>query len=181
MDVIDILVEDHRHISELLSLMQTGADRIVADKALPRSFFETGVRLARDYADKYHHFKEEYLLFGLLGQKHNGELDAHIERHRNQHEQCRDLLDAMSTALAAYEAGGETARKTVHRNATDYVRTLRSHIRSENEVFFPLAQKALTDDEAVALLAEFRRYEAKVDQGAMARMTDGLRQMRAMV
>jgi len=160
-DAIEILVEEHKRISELLALLQKGSERIIGNRPPPRAFFDEGVQQARRYADQAHHFKEEYVLFGALAQKHDGELDGHIERHRNQHEQCRDLLQAISAALPGYEAGTEDSLKAVHRNTTEYVRTLRSHIRSENEVFFPLAQASLSSEEGQALLVEFRRYEEK--------------------
>lgn len=180
MDVINILVGEHKNIVQLLAVLQSGAERIIANRPPPKAFFETGVQQAKQYADQAHHFKEEYVLFGALAQKHNGDLDAHIERHRNQHEQCRDLLQGISSALAEYEKGTEDAVKVVHRNTTEYVRTLRSHIRSENEVFFPLAEHSLSESEASALLEEFHRYEDKhpdVEQG----LVDGLAKMRSLL
>jgi hemerythrin-like domain-containing protein len=179
-EVIDILVGEHKKISELLAVLQAGAERIVANRPPPKTFFEAGLQQARQYADQAHHFKEEYVLFGALAQKHNGELDGHIERHRNQHEQCRDLLQAISSALPGYESEKEDAIKAVHRNTTEYVRTLRSHIRSENEVFFPLAEASLTPAEGRALLDEFRRYEAK-HADVQPTMEEGLSTMRALL
>lgn len=179
-EVIDILVGEHKKISELLSVLQSGAERIVANRQPPKAFFEAGLEQARQYADQAHHFKEEYVLFGALAQKHNGELDGHIERHRNQHEQCRDLLQAISSALPPYESGKEDAIKAVHRNVTEYVRTLRSHIRSENEIFFPLAEASLTPAEGRALLEEFRRYEAK-HADVEKSIKDGLSTMRSLL
>lgn len=179
-DVIEILVEEHKNISELLTLLQVGADRIVGNRPPPIAFFETGLRHARQYADQAHHFKEEYLLFGMLAQKRNGELDGHIERHRQQHEACRNLIQAVSAALPGYANATEDSLKTVHRNTTEYVRTLRSHIRSENEVFFPLAEAALTRDEAEGLLAEFGKYEKK-HKGVASSLQDGLATMRTLL
>lgn len=180
MHAIEILMGEHKRIAELLTLLNTGAERIVANRPPPRTFFEVGVQLARQYADQAHHFKEEYVLFGLLAQKHHGELDGHIERHRNQHEQCRDLLNATSSALSAYEANKEEAIKIVHRNITEYVRTLRSHIRSENEVFFPLAQTTLSQADQDQLMEEYRRFEAK-HADSEKNLNEGLAQMRSML
>jgi len=180
MEAIDILIGEHNRISDLLTVLNTGAERIVAHRAPSRDFFEIGLQQAKQYADQAHHFKEEYVLFGALAQKHNGELDGHIERHRNQHEQSRDLLQATSTSLSAYEAGKEDAIKAVHRNITEYVRTLRSHIRSENEVFFPLAQTSLSRAEGELLLEEFRRFEAK-HADAEQSFEEGLARMRSLL
>ena len=180
MEAIDILTSEHHKISELLAVLHTGAERIIAHRAPPRAFFEIGLQQAKQYADQAHHFKEEYVLFGALAQKHNGELDGHIERHRNQHEQSRDLLQATSVSLSAYEAGKEDAIKAVHRNVTEYVRTLRSHIRSENEVFFPLAQTSLSPSEGELLLMEFHRFEAK-HADAERNFEEGLARMRSLL
>jgi len=177
LEVIKILVEEHKRIAELLSILQAGADRIIDNRLPPRAFFEAGLQQARQYADQAHHFKEEHVLFGALAQKHNGDLDGHIERHRFQHEQCRDLLGAVSSALAGYERGKEDAIKAVHRNLTEYVRTLRGHLRSENENFFPLAQVSLSEAEAKVLLGEFQRYQAK-HPDAEQNLAEGLATMR---
>ncbi len=166
MKATQILVGEHVLILRLLDLMKDAADRIIRDEGPPREFFEKALDIARQFADKFHHYKEEHVMFGLLAQKHDGQLDGEIERHRNQHEQCRDLIQRISDALASYSRDLEQGARVVHRHVSEYVATLRSHIRSENEIFFPMAEDALSEEESENLLTEFSRYEAKCEADA---------------
>lgn len=175
--VIDILVEDHRRILELLACLDRGAERVVSERRPPARLFELGAALGSEYADKFHHFKEEYLLFGVLAQKHEGHLDNMIERHRNQHELGRDMLSSIASALDGYDRGVEQSLRALQENVLSYVRTMRAHIRSENEVFFPLAAAALTETEADVLLDQFERYERVTAPDARTNMDAGLREM----
>ena len=181
MNVIEILEDDHRRILALLALLDITLDRLAAGRAPPRQVFDVGTSLANEYADGFHHFKEEYLLFGVLAQKHHGELDRMILRHREQHEQTRDLLKDLSAALDGYARGEPEAIATVGSLAAFYVRTLRGHIRSENEVFFPMAHAALTDTEKDVLLDQFTKYEQSTAPGARERMDAGLDEMRQLL
>jgi hemerythrin-like domain-containing protein len=161
MKAIEKLVDEHTVILEMLGHLETAAKRIVADEGPPKEFFEIAIDFARTFADKHHHWKEEYAMFGLLAQKHDGTIDEQIERHRSQHEQCRDLIQKMSESLAGYESKLDTPTRVLHRSIDDYVRILRSHIRSENEIFFPMVEAALSKGEDDSLNDAFDKYEDK--------------------
>ena len=161
MNPIKALVKEHEYILQFLDQLDEAAQRIVRDKGPSREFFEEAMNISREFADKFHHYKEEYVMFGLLAQKKNGTLDGEIERHRNQHEQCRDLIQKITDSLDGYTQKLDSKTRVLHRNLSDYVQTLRNHIRSENEVFFPMVQEALTDSEQERLMDEFAKYESK--------------------
>ena len=178
MKAIQTLTDEHKMILEMLGYLDTAAKRIISDQGPPKEFFEAGLDFARVYADKHHHFKEEYAMFGLLAQKHDGELDAQIERHRYQHEQCRDL---MSESLDGYACKLDSPTRALHRNVEDYVRILSSHIRSEDEIFFPMVQDALSKEDENNLVDEFRKYESKVKGDVTATYTKRLAEMSEML
>ncbi|MHC4471269.1 MAG: hemerythrin domain-containing protein [Planctomycetota bacterium] len=159
MRAVEILMAEHGLFLEFLKLLATGAERIGTDQAPDREFFEKAVSFCRDYADKAHHYKEEHVMFGLLAQKHEGRIDAQIQKHRDQHEHCRNLVNEISGAIESYDRGDAEGTRVLTRNLADYVQTLRSHITSEDEVFFPMAEIYLSEEEGEALLDEFKRYE----------------------
>jgi len=169
---VEQLLREHRLILSLLDLLATAADRIIRDDDPPREFLEGAMTFCRDFADKAHHYKEEYVMFGLLAQRHDGVLDGEIERHRAQHEHCRNLVTEISGGLDSYEKGSETSRRLLHRSISEYVDTLRSHIRSENVVFFPMVEEALTSEDDESLLADFRKYEEQVGTDLISTYTN---------
>jgi len=171
MIAIEQLLLEHGLILRLLDQLEIAADRIIRDDDPPREFLEGALEFCREFADKAHHYKEEYVMFGLLAERHDGVIDGEIERHRSQHEHCRNLIGEISGGLAGYERGVETCRRMLHRSISEYVDTLRSHIRSENEIFFPMVEEALSEEDDMMLIAEFRKYEEKVGANLFKRFT----------
>jgi len=161
MKIIKVFIEEHEEILRLLDYLAIASEKIVQNQGPPKSFFEDSMYLCRDFADKFHHYKEEHLMFAHLAQKHQGQIDGEIERHRNQHEQLRDLIQQISVSLDGYSKKLDSKTRIIHRNLRDYVQTLRSHIQSENDILFPMVEEVLSNAEDEMLSEEFRKYEEK--------------------
>jgi hemerythrin-like domain-containing protein len=160
MRAIEILTAEHGMILEFLGHLFTGAERVGTDQAPAGEFFEKAVAFCREYADKAHHYKEEHVMFGRLAEKHDGKIDAQIQRHRDQHEHCRNLVNDISGSIASYSRGEWEGTRSLTQAVAEYVQTLRKHIASEDEIFFPMVEIFLSEDEGDAIFAEFERYEA---------------------
>ena len=159
MKVIELLLAEHNMILEFLAALKEAGKRIARDEGPDPEFFTKSVEFCRTYADKAHHYKEEHVMFGLLAQKHHGKLDDLIARHRDQHETCRNLVGAMAESIPSYRRGETEGGRVLAGNIAEYVKILTSHIQSENEIFFPMALAYISEEEGVALLEEFERYE----------------------
>ena len=167
MNAIQILVEEHRLILRGLDLLTTAAERIVRDQRPPREFFEKAVDFTLRFTNGFHHYKEEIVMFGLLAQKHQGEFDSEIERLRDQHHSLHNYMNEISKSLDAYSKGHQSEVRRLHRNLSDYIETLRRHINAENQIFYPLVAKTLTENEIQWLANEFEEYAAKEGPAAM--------------
>jgi len=166
MNAIEILVEEHHLILRGLDLLTTAAERIVRNQHPPKEFFENAVSFTFNFTNKFHHYKEEIVMFGMLAQKHQGEIDAEIERLRSQHHALHDYMNEISHSLDAYSENIDSEVRRLHRNLSDYIETLRRHVNAENQIFYPLVRKALTGDEMRWLAEEFEKYAAKEGPGA---------------
>jgi hemerythrin-like domain-containing protein len=164
---IDILVEEHNLILRGLDLLTTAAEKIVRNQHPPREFFEKAVSFTLDFTNKYHHYKEEIVMFGLLAQKHQGEIDAEIERLRSQHEALHNCMNEISQSLDAYSKNAASEVRRLHRNLSEYIETLRRHIHAENKIFYPLVAKTLSRDEMTRMWDEFDKYASKTAPDAM--------------
>ncbi len=167
MNAIEILVKEHDLILRGLDLLTTAAEKIVRNQNPPSEFFEKAVYFTLNFTNKFHHYKEEIVMFGLLAQKHQGEIDAEIERLRNQHAALHDYMIEISQSLDAYSKNAESEVRRLHRNLSEYIETLRRHIHAENQIFYPLVAKTLTGDEMLWLMEEFDKYAAKAGPDAM--------------
>ena len=162
MKAVTILKEEHRQILWFLDQLSLAGERIVKSENPPRKFFDEAITFARQFADKFHHYKEEEIMFRILAQKHNGALDAELDQLKQQHVQCRNFVSAIADALDGYEEGNQSQTRVLHRNLQEYIKSLRNHIDHENVRFFPKAGRELSPSELEMLEGEFARWESKM-------------------
>jgi hemerythrin-like domain-containing protein len=175
---ISLLKSEHRLILEQLDNLSRARQGLEEGSRPPGEFFESAVVFAREFADRFHHFKEEFLLFGMLARNQEGRLDAEIGALRYQHERCREAMATIEQALPAYGSGDEIAATLLAMGLSVYVTLLRRHIFLEDDVFFPLAAKMLTDEDDAELLKHFA--EAQEQPSGRDFMADWRRQVAAM-
>jgi len=157
----EILVEEHELIRRALESMRLAVKRLEGGERPPVEFFEKAVKFTRDFSDKFHHYKEEYLMFGRLAQKKNGELDAQIDALRFQHDRGRDLISAISNALDGYAHNEDAGTTIVLENLAAYIAMLTHHIHREDKVFYPLVDITLSEEDQSYLKEEFLKEEEK--------------------
>jgi hemerythrin-like domain-containing protein len=157
MRTIDILVTEHELILEALDYLAAARDGLEKRRRPPKEFLEKAVDFAREFADRYHHFKEEYLLFGLLAQKKEGDFDAEIGALRYGHERGRRCIDAIAESIDGYADGDEIATTRLLENLAAYISILKRHIFTEDRVFFDLVEQELSDNDDEVLLVQFQK------------------------
>lgn len=161
MKPMETLKNEHGLIRQFLDNLELAERKMEEGRQLPREFFEKALRFAREFADGFHHVKEEHMMFVRLAQKASGSMDGQIESLRHQHETGRDHIAAIGAALDGYEAGMPLKAHEIRESLAAYVPMLRDHIHTEDHLFFPLAEKTLSDEELSQLEAEFARARAK--------------------
>jgi hemerythrin-like domain-containing protein len=167
LNAIEILVEEHKLILRGLDQLTTAAEKIVRNQNPPRELFEKAAVFSRDFTNKFHHYKEEIVMFGLLAQKHLGEIDGETERLRSQHEILRNFMSEIADSLDGYSRNSETEVRRLHRNLSEYIETLRRHIHAEDKIFYPLAEKTLSAEEMRDMTAKFEEYSASTEPNGM--------------
>lgn len=155
MQPIEELTNEHGLIRQFVDNLSMAADRIENGQRPSQAFFDKALDFAREFADSYHHFTEEHVLFVQLAQKQQGELDAQLDALRYQHERSRELLAGMADALDGYVAQDPSRTADLLQHMSAYASLLRHHIHVEDHVFYPLAKNTLTPDEMSSIAAEF--------------------------
>ncbi|MEE9518180.1 MAG: hemerythrin domain-containing protein [Candidatus Adiutricales bacterium] len=161
MRFIEILTEEHNLIRQVLDLFTLSVGQLEMYERPPTVFFDKAVDFTRNFADNFHHFKEEHVMFVLLAQKKSGLIDAQIDVLRHQHDRGRNFTAEISKSLKGYATEDEIATTNLVENLASYVALLRRHIHKEDYVFYPMAQQTLTDEEKDRLLGEFRAQAEK--------------------
>ncbi len=164
MNITRALVDEHVLIIKGLQCLRVARDKIERNQHPPIVFFETAVPFFRNYADKYHHYKEEFLMFGFLARKKEGELDLEIGSLRHQHEVGRRFLTRLERSINGYAMNSEIAITSLLENLASFISVLSRHIFREDNLFFPMVEQELSSDEKVLLMEQFKLEEAALEK-----------------
>ncbi|OGR28314.1 MAG: hypothetical protein A2277_10470 [Desulfobacterales bacterium RIFOXYA12_FULL_46_15] len=159
MNITQRLIKEHKLILRVLGLLRRARKMMESGERVPVIFFEPAMNFCSGFADQFHHFKEEFLLFGLLSHKHHGELDSAMGALRYQHERCRQSIAGIRQAFTGYGENDAMALSFLLENLAVYVSLLQRHIYEEDVVFFPLAEKILLSEEKQSLNRQFEDEE----------------------
>jgi hemerythrin-like domain-containing protein len=161
LDPMEILVNEHGLIRQFLDNLAIAMDQIETEERPPREFFEKAIKFARNFTDKFHHFKEEHVMFVRLAQKKGGALDGPIDSLRHQHERGRNFITAISNSLDGYTKGDEIHTTTLLENLAAYIHLLRHHIHKEDHHFYLMVKKEFSESEFHDLLELFNKEDQK--------------------
>jgi hemerythrin-like domain-containing protein len=142
---IHSLKHDHRVIERALRALDGISMRIQWGERVPLSALSQVVDFISNFADCYHHGKEEAHLFPALkrqGVEHEGGPLGVMER---QHEIERELTDKMVTALDGYRDLDPEAAREFSLAARKYTDHLTAHIQTEDSLLFRIADELLDD------------------------------------
>lgn len=141
-----ILSNEHAHILKAIGLLTKECDRLEETKILRRDFFDKIIDFIKNYADSYHHAKEEKILFVEFC-KHNEDAGFHcnpIEQMLLEHETGRGYVRGMLEGLSQ-----ENNEKIIF-NGRKYAELLKDHIYKEDSILYPMVDRVFdqaTQDE----------------------------------
>lgn len=111
----------------------------------------------QEFADQCHHGKEEGLLFPALTAVGVAAPGVSVDDLLKEHEQGREKIRQMQASLQPTLDAAQFSSA-----ARGYADVLRSHIQKENDVLFPLAEKALSPQKLDELFDAFEAHEENV-------------------
>jgi hemerythrin-like domain-containing protein len=152
------LENDHEYILRLMSVME----KMVLEISTSLKHIELVVSLIRNYADGFHHGKEEHLFFPFLVKKGFSNDHGPVSVMIHEHAEGRKFVENMEAEIANIKNGDESSFTILYENMQGYIDLLRTHIGKENKVLFPLADKVLTKEDQEELLQEFAALETTI-------------------
>jgi hemerythrin-like domain-containing protein len=177
METLNILIDEHVLIRQFLDHLSGALRKMEQGSRPPREFFDKAVSFARDFTDKYHHFKEEYILFNRLAMKKRGNIDAEVDTLKFQHERGRALMGEVAGALDGYGKGQEAQRLIILESVAAYLSLLRQHIHREDHIFFPMAEREIPWEEYRGLQQAFQQEGKKMGKNFLQKSKRDLSQM----
>ena len=159
MQATDILSSEHRVIERVIAALDVASERLESNEALRPGFFVDAARFLRDFADGYHHAKEEGVLFEAMGRGGMPTEDGPIGVMLYEHDRAREITRALRDASDRLVGGEHDAASDVVEHARAYGELLTSHIYKEDNILFPMAAQVIAPQEQDTVLDEFDRVE----------------------
>jgi len=146
-----MLVEEHVLIKRLVALIPAIAENLDAKSEDGRQIIIDTVDFIRSYADKFHHAKEEEILFKYF----DDSLDI-LKVMYEDHTQGRGHVQAI---LEALDRKDET---TIAKHLTAYGVLLSQHIKKEDEILLPWLDRNLSISRIGKLFKEFKEADDNI-------------------
>lgn len=164
-DITKALVEEHTLILRMLTILEKKADATAAGIFKDYAFYLQAVEFIRNYADRYHHAKEEDVLFEALVKNGMPRENSPVAAMLMEHDQGRAYVKAMETAALAALAGESDQDAVIAENARGYAAMLREHIAKEDDVLYPLAERVLPEAVREGIINGYALAEARTGAG----------------
>lgn len=163
-DVTKVMVDEHQLILRMISLVEKNTALLEQGRFRNWQFYLDAVDFIRNYADRFHHAKEEDVLFVELIANGMPEKQSPIEAMHMEHEQGRAHVRAMAEAAQKALDGEPGQGAIIAENAKGYAALLRGHIDKEDNILYPLAERVLPVGVRERMLAAYAAAEAKTPQ-----------------
>ena len=153
---VDVLITEHKLILRAVELVNKEADKIQANKSVNPNFITTVVDFFRTYADRFHHGKEEGILFRELSQKKLNQADLKVMNELLlEHTFARRTVTALEQAKETYVSGRTEALKDVLELLSSLVKLYPEHIEKEDNHYFYPCMKYFSEQEQQEMLDSF--------------------------
>lgn len=160
-NVTRMMVDEHQLILRMIALVEHNTTLLEEGKFRNWRFYLDAVDFIRNYADRFHHAKEEDVLFIELIKNGMPEKQSPIEAMHMEHEQGRAHVRAIEEA-AQKALDGETGQAAIiAEHAKGYAALLRGHIEKEDDILYPLAERVLPEEVRSDMLSAYAHAEAQ--------------------
>lgn len=155
----EILSNEHRIIEVVIDCLEAVSEQAVREQQLDGEAAEQTIDIIRTFADRCHHGKEEGQLFPALAAKGMPSEGGPVGQMLLEHELGRTFVRKMTETIPEATAGNRSALQQFADSAQGYIQLLRAHIKKEDAVLFPIADRLLDEEAQKSILAAFESVE----------------------
>jgi hemerythrin-like domain-containing protein len=159
---IEVLMDEHRLIEQVLGSLETFGLEIRAGAPLRRGSVAPYAEFFRGFTDTIHHGKEEDILFQRMVERGFPREAGPLAVMYYEHELGRGHVRGLFAIAEAPDAAAEGEVATLLGHVEQYVPLLRQHIQKEDHILYPMAVEVLTGPELDRLNTDFESFEARL-------------------
>ncbi|KAA0888330.1 hemerythrin domain-containing protein [Oryzomonas rubra] len=162
-NITSTLVDEHRLILRMIALLERNAPLTLEGSHTDWQFYLDGVDFIRNYADRFHHAKEEDVLFVALVKNGMPRENSPVAAMLMEHEQGRAFVLGMETAVNEAVEGIPGRESVIVENALAYAALLRDHIAKEDDILYPLAERVIPESMRPEIASGYQRAEMQTN------------------
>jgi len=156
---VEVLISEHRLIGHAVGVLKKEQQKTVATSKVDTNFIVAAVDFFRTYADRYHHGKEEGILFNALSRRKLSEADANMMRELIlEHAYARKTVFNLEKLKESYIAGQSGALSGIVESLNALIELYPKHIEKEDKHFFYPSMQYFTEREQEQMLQKFHEY-----------------------
>lgn len=165
MKSIGILENEHTYVVKITNCLRQMAILVMNEKKVVVEDYRKAIRFVREYADAYHHGKEEKIFFKAMID-HMGEIAQKLIVHgmNVEHDLGRFYMSGLEEAINRYEADTDVNDDLyidIIGHLLEYANLLQRHADKENQVIYPFASRMLTKEVKAQVDKEVDDFEAQ--------------------
>ncbi len=147
------LLVEHRLIGRVISLLAKEAKRVESGGPPNPLFIDNVVDFVRVFADRYHHVKEEDILFGEAQKKPLPEELARVVQELTQdHRRQRAVVQELADANAEFARGNKATVPAMIEAMKTFIDFYSHHMEKEDRQFFSPVMAYFNEAEKQAML-----------------------------
>lgn len=155
---IDTMLDEHEVICQAEGIIE-GLDKTWEnDSEKYKETVATLITFFREYADAYHHRKEEEVLFPAINDHPDFVLQEIVEEFETHHEDFREYTVAIEEAIN----DGDYDKS--YKELNSYLQDLLDHIGAENDELFVLAETLMDDDDLETIYFKFKDIDMELGE-----------------
>ncbi|MCF8371688.1 MAG: hemerythrin domain-containing protein [Bacteroidales bacterium] len=154
-NVTNVLSNEHQTILRAIDAVIIACEKSEKSNELDKPYFEHVIYFIKNYADKFHHAKEEDILFRTMLEGQGGMHCNPIPVMLSEHDEGRRYVAGMEEGLS------QNDKARILENVRGYCYLLQNHIYKEDNILYPMAESALDDTQKEEILKQYKEVEAK--------------------
>lgn len=167
-----ILYDEHSIIINAIDAARQSKELIGRNDEFYESTIRKLIFFFRAYADKFHHYKEEIILFPEMNKKNEMLADGVIKEMFDNHEDFREMIKSIENSL------NEKKYPEAHRQLEQYTEALLDHIVVENDEVFQMAESLFNDNELDKIYFRFEDCDRELGNEMKIELQENLEEIR---
>ncbi len=161
LDEHEIICKAENIVENLDKCWEVNPDKYKATVNVLITFF-------REYADGYHHRKEEDVLFPAINNHPDFVLQEIIDEFETHHEDFREYTETIEEAINS----GDFEKSYIELN--NYLQDLLDHIGAENDELFVLAETLMDEDDLETIYFKFKDIDMELGESRKEELEESI-------